>query len=178
MRWFQVTSLLLATVVAPMGALAQEGTEGTRAATIFKGQIVGVESVFEGQQGQLYLYWTTSAAQMDGAILVVSAADGPMPQTQENVRTLLLDPDLKALRSGELRRMTLAVPNGTALAEALRKAFESRHPLGDLTLRVPTGEGENYMTWNLTEAYVSSYSMSAGRGAIVAADFNYVERVK
>ncbi len=27
----------------------------------------------------------TGAAQMDGAILVVSAADGPMPQTREHV---------------------------------------------------------------------------------------------
>src|SRR3989338_6334400 len=27
----------------------------------------------------------TSAAQMDGAILVVSAADGPMPQTREHI---------------------------------------------------------------------------------------------
>ena len=27
----------------------------------------------------------TGAAQMDGAILVVSAADGPMPQTKEHV---------------------------------------------------------------------------------------------
>src|SRR5512144_814665 len=28
---------------------------------------------------------TTGAAQMDGAILVVSAADGPMPQTREHI---------------------------------------------------------------------------------------------
>ena len=28
----------------------------------------------------------TGAAQMDGAILVVSAADGPMPQTREHIR--------------------------------------------------------------------------------------------
>ena len=27
----------------------------------------------------------TGAAQMDGAILVVSAADGPMPQTREHI---------------------------------------------------------------------------------------------
>lgn len=29
----------------------------------------------------------TGAAQMDGAILVVSAADGPMPQTREHIFT-------------------------------------------------------------------------------------------
>jgi translation elongation factor EF-Tu-like GTPase len=28
----------------------------------------------------------TGAAQMDGAILVCSAADGPMPQTREHIR--------------------------------------------------------------------------------------------
>ncbi len=28
---------------------------------------------------------TTGAAQMDGAILIVSAADGPMPQTREHI---------------------------------------------------------------------------------------------
>ncbi len=31
----------------------------------------------------------TGAAQMDGAILVVSAADGPMPQTREHILTKL-----------------------------------------------------------------------------------------
>src|ERR1051325_10146451 len=30
-------------------------------------------------------YMITGAAQMDGAILVVSAADGPMPQTREHI---------------------------------------------------------------------------------------------
>ena len=34
----------------------------------------------------------TGAAQMDGAILVVSAADGPMPQTREHI--LLSPPEL------------------------------------------------------------------------------------
>src|ERR1044071_7124155 len=29
--------------------------------------------------------WTPAAAKMDGAILVVSAADGPMPQTREHI---------------------------------------------------------------------------------------------
>ena len=31
----------------------------------------------------------TGAAQMDGAILVVSAADGPMPQTREHILSLI-----------------------------------------------------------------------------------------
>ena len=30
----------------------------------------------------------TGAAQMDGAILVVSAADGPMPQTREHILSI------------------------------------------------------------------------------------------
>jgi hypothetical protein len=112
---------------------------------------------------------------MDGAILVVSAADGPMPQTQENPRAVLLDPDLEALKSGKPRRMTLAVPVRTPFAEAVRKAFESRQPLGDLTLRELTGDGETYMTWKLENAYVTSYSISAANGAIIAADFYFNE---
>jgi elongation factor Tu len=33
----------------------------------------------------IMLKMITGAAQMDGAILVVSAADGPMPQTREHI---------------------------------------------------------------------------------------------
>ena len=33
----------------------------------------------------IMLNMITGAAQMDGAILVVSAADGPMPQTREHI---------------------------------------------------------------------------------------------
>ena len=53
----------------------------------------------------------TGAAQMDGAILVVSAADGPMPQTKEHV-LLARQVDVPALvvflnkvRSGRRRRV-------------------------------------------------------------------------
>ena len=41
----------------------------------------------------------TGAAQMDGAILVVSAADGPMPQTREHV---LLGPPGERARPGRV----------------------------------------------------------------------------
>ena len=39
----------------------------------------------------------TGAAQMDGAILVVSAADGPMPQTREHILFVLIDENHKRL---------------------------------------------------------------------------------
>ena len=33
--------------------------------------------------------WLTGAAQMDGAIIVVAATDGPMPQTREHILWLV-----------------------------------------------------------------------------------------
>ena len=52
----------------------------------------------------------TGAAQMDGAILVVSAADGPMPQTREHI--LLVPSGWRALyrcfHEQVLTRLTIA----------------------------------------------------------------------
>ena len=66
----------------------------------------------------------TGAAQMDGAILVVSAADGPMPQTREHIllarqvgvpalvvflnKMDLADPDLVELVEMEVRELLSA----------------------------------------------------------------------
>jgi len=84
----------------------------------------------------------TGAAQMDGAILVVSAADGPMPQTREHILLarqvgvpnivvflnkidLLDDPDLQELVEMEIRELlskyefdgdNITIVNGSALA--------------------------------------------------------------
>jgi elongation factor Tu len=91
----------------------------------------------------------TGAAQMDGAILVVSAADGPMPQTREHVLLarqvngpalvvflnkvdLVDDPELLELVEMEVRELlnkyefpgdTIPVIRGSA-TEALKAAFD------------------------------------------------------
>ena len=68
----------------------------------------------------------TGAAQMDGAILVVSAADGPMPQTREHIllarqvgvpalvvflnKIDIADPDLLELVELEVRELLSQLP--------------------------------------------------------------------
>jgi elongation factor Tu len=47
----------------------------------------------------------TGAAQVDGAILVVAAPDGPMPQTREHVLDQMNDPELLELVELELREL-------------------------------------------------------------------------
>jgi elongation factor Tu len=81
----------------------------------------------------------TGAAQMDGAILVVSAADGPMPQTREHILLVYLnkcdmvdDPELLELVEMEVRELLskyefpgddIPIVKGSALA-----ALENKDP--------------------------------------------------
>jgi elongation factor Tu len=99
----------------------------------------------------------TGAAQMDGAILVVSAADGPMPQTREHILLarqvgvpnivvflnkvdLLDDPELLDLVEMEIRDLlskyefdgdNITIVRGSALA-ALEGKEEGKAALGEL----------------------------------------------
>jgi elongation factor Tu len=99
----------------------------------------------------------TGAAQMDGAILVVSAADGPMPQTREHILLarqvgvpaivvflnkvdLLDDPELLELVEMEIRDLlkkydfpgdTIKIVRGSALA-ALEGKPEGVKAIGEL----------------------------------------------
>ena len=76
----------------------------------------------------------TGAAQMDGAILVVSAADGPMPQTREHI--LLAASGRRAGarrvpeqgRHGRRSRAARAGGNGGARAALLLPVPGRRHP--------------------------------------------------
>ncbi len=102
----------------------------------------------------------TGAAQMDGAILVVSAADGPMPQTREHVLLarqvnvpalvvflnkvdLLDDPELRELVELEIRELlskydfpgdTIPIIKGSALAalQSIGKDNEKCKPVDEL----------------------------------------------
>ena len=105
----------------------------------------------------------TGAAQMDGAILVVSAADGPMPQTREHILLarqvgvptivvflnkvdLLDDPELLELVEMEIRELlnkyqypgdTIKIIRGSATA-ALAGKPEGVKAIGDLLDAVDT----------------------------------------
>ena len=79
----------------------------------------------------------TGAAQMDGAILVVSAADGPMPQTREHILLArqvgvpALVVFLNKMRPGRRPRVARAGRNGTPrAADAVRvpRRRNSDHP--------------------------------------------------
>ena len=76
----------------------------------------------------------TGAAQMDGAILVVSAADGPMPQTREHI---LLARQVgvpyiivyhEQVRHGRRRRAARARRDGSARAARQVRVPRRRHP--------------------------------------------------
>ena len=71
----------------------------------------------------------TGAAQMDGAILVVSAADGPMPQTREHI--LLATPGRRSRDGGVPEQVRHGRRSGTARARrdgSPRAAVEVRVP--------------------------------------------------
>ncbi|WP_115560438.1 GTP-binding protein [Xanthomonas arboricola] len=57
----------------------------------------------------------TGAAQMDGAILVCSAADGPMPQTREHILLMVMP--------GDNVKMVVTLINPVAMDEGLRFAI-------------------------------------------------------
>ena len=80
----------------------------------------------------------TGAAQMDGAILVVSAADGPMPQTREHILLarqvgvpslvvfmnkvdMVDDPELRSYSREDLRALLNLLGTGVYEPTALRR---------------------------------------------------------
>jgi elongation factor Tu len=94
----------------------------------------------------------TGAAQMDGAILVVSATDGPMPQTREHILLarqvgvpqivvfinkvdMVDDPDLIELVEEEIRELLTKYEfdgdNATIIKGSALKALEATDPAGD-----------------------------------------------
>ena len=82
----------------------------------------------------------TGAAQMDGAILVVSAADGPMPQTREHILLArqvgvpALVVFLNKVRHGRRRRASGACRDGSARASVVvrvpRRRYSDHQGLG------------------------------------------------
>ena len=75
----------------------------------------------------------TGAAQMDGAILVVSAADGPMPQTREHLEIL----QLLGLSGGVL--LANPVPEDAEIPAEEMEGFITR-ALGDMDALGLTGK--------------------------------------
>src|ERR1700723_104850 len=128
----------------------------------------------------------TGAAQMDGAILVVSAADGPMPQTREHILLarqvgvpalvvflnkvdMVDDPELLELVELEVRELLskyqfpgdkIPVVKGSA-----RMGLEGKDP--------KLGEGGTYgPTENPFVAPVKDFSSTSGRGAVCTGRLN------
>jgi hypothetical protein len=95
-------------------------------------------------QAEIFVREPNGAAQMDGAILVVSAADGPMPQSSPNAETLSIDVESAVLGSDGVVRFeglaTLTDPSGR------RRKFDFS---GSLTPRSACCFGPDWLIYDI-----------------------------
>jgi hypothetical protein len=112
----------------------------------------------------LAMHWASAE---DGAILAVSAADGPMPQGRRRTDVRLVSPSFDELESGEPRQLTLAITDAN-LVEALRRAMASRRPVGQIVLtRPPSEEGNRaqHVAISLRDVRVRSVAQDPAGGS-------------
>jgi hypothetical protein len=149
MKWLRVTSLLFAALITPIAVHAQEESEAVSSRSE-PGSLSAEESRTVSADGDV------------GYLPVLSNYTLPNLGVVESGPARLLVPDLEALRASEQHRVILEMPSSSSLAQALKRAFEKRQPLGDLVLTTePTGQEAKYYTITLTNAFVADISPSA-----------------
>jgi hypothetical protein len=110
----------------------------------------------------LAMHWASAA---DGAILAVSAADGPMPQGRRRSDVRLVSPTFDELMSGEPRQLTLAISDPSLVA-ALRRSMASRQPVGQIVLTRPSSEeGAQAVAISLLDVRVRSIAPDPAGGS-------------
>lgn len=116
------------------------------------------------------MHWASAA---DGAILAVSAADGPMPQGRRRSDVRLVSPTFDELMSGEPRQLTLAISDPSLVA-ALRRSMASRRPVGQIVLTRPSSEeGAQTVAISLLDVRVRSVAPDPAGGSTQHVTWTY-----